>query len=121
MKRFCFVLMAFTIFFIGCQTVPQTVYYTRDDDRASYTPGTLFVPTNTQLPSDFTTSTPTDDRGSATPCDIDGCPRPTATSLPSDWPTSTLNPDQIYLTQLAQTIQPTIDISAQQTHEAGGN
>lgn len=124
MKHILVLTLMLAVFaWVGCQTLPETARYSRSEDnpdRASFTPGTPIVPTATDLPPDFPTATPTDDRGSATPCDPDGCPHPTATDLPSDWPTSTLNPDQIYLTQLAQTPQPTIDLSAQQTHEAGG-
>lgn len=121
----CVTLVVMIFVWVGCQTLPETTQYSRSEDnpdRASFTPGTPTPPTATPLPPDFPTATPypTDDRGSATPCDPDGCPHPTATDLPSDWPTSTLNPDQIYLTQLASTPQATIDLSAQQTHEAGG-
>lgn len=94
----------------------------RDDDRASYTPGTPTPPTATPTPGDFPTWPPTatqDDRTiTPTPCDPDGCPRPTATDLPSDWPTSTLNPDQIYLTALAGTPSQTPDINDRATHAA---
>lgn len=116
----CVTLVVLIFVWVGCQTLPESVQYPRDDDRASITPGTPVAPTATELPPDFPTATPypTDDRGSATPCDPDGCPQPSSTPLPSDWPTSTLNPDQIYLTALAGTPSQTPDIDDRATHAA---
>lgn len=121
MRLAALTILFFLFAFAGCAAVMDTVPREDNPDRASYTPGTPTLPTATPLPSDYPTPTPTatdDDRGSATPCDPDGCPRPTATDLPSDWPTPTLNSDQIFLTQWAGTPSQTPDLDDRATHAA---
>lgn len=61
----CVTLVVLIFVWVGCQTLPESVQYPRDDDRASITPGTPTPPTSTPLPPDYPTSTlapsPTDD------------------------------------------------------------
>lgn len=106
-------ILFFLFAFAGCAAVMDTDIAPRiDDDRASYTPGTLVVPTSTSTPSDFYTPTalPTinpDREGiTLTPCGFDDCRTPTETRLP----------DNIYLTQLAGTPSQTPDVDNRATH-----
>ena len=121
LKLVALTLLFFLFAFAGCGAVLDSDIRSDNPDRASYTPGSPTLPTATPRPPDYPTSTPTatdDDRGSATPCDPDGCPRPTATDLPSDYPTPTLNSDQVFLTLWAGTPSQTPNLDDRATHAA---